>query len=88
VYGNTGAVTVLAVGVAVTLYSTALWLFRRRALQNVALFAGLVVTIRGTIVTIAGGPGSPPSLAFAVALWGLALHGRGLGGKGTSNRYG
>jgi hypothetical protein len=79
VYGNTGAVTVLAVGVAVTLYSAVLWLVRRRALQNVALFAGLVVTICGIIVTAAGRPGSPPSLAFALALWGFGLGWAGLG---------
>lgn len=73
VYGNTGAVTVLAVGLAVTLYSAVLWLVRRRALQNAALFAGLVITICGTIVTAAGGPGPAPSLAFALALWGFGL---------------
>ena len=44
---NTGAVTVLAVGAAVTVYAAALWLVRRRALQNLALFAGLVITILG-----------------------------------------
>jgi MFS family permease len=42
-------------------------------LQNAALFAGLVITICGTIVTAAGGPGSAPSLAFALALWGFGL---------------
>ena len=79
VYGNTGAVTVLAVGVAVALYAAALWLVRRRALQNVALFAGLVVTICGTIVTVAGGTGSAPSLAFALVLWMFGLAWAGLG---------
>jgi hypothetical protein len=78
VYRNRGAVTLLAVGVAITLYSAALWLVRRRALQNAALFAGLVVTICGTIVT-ATGRGSAPSLAFAVALWGFGLGWAGLG---------
>lgn len=73
VYGNTDAVTTLAVGVAVTAYSAALWLVRQRALQNVALFAGLVIAICGTIVTIAGGHGSDLSLAFALALWGFGL---------------
>ncbi len=78
VYGNRGAVTVLAVGVAVTFYSAALWLLRRRALQNAALFAGLVITICGIIVTAAG-RGSAPSLAFALALWGFGLAWAGLG---------
>ncbi len=79
VYRHTGAVTVLAVGVAVALCSAALWLVRPRALQNVALFVGLVVTICGTIVTVAGGGGSAPSLAFALALWIFGLAWAGLG---------
>jgi hypothetical protein len=73
VYGSTDAVTVLAVGVAGTVYAAALWLVRRRALQNAAVFAGLVITICGSIVTVAGGPGSNPSLAFTLALWGFGL---------------
>lgn len=72
VYGRRSAVTVLAVGIAATLYAAALWLVRRRALQNIALFAGLVITICGIILTAAG-RGSAPSLAFAVALWGFGL---------------
>jgi hypothetical protein len=73
VYGNTDAVTVLAVGVAVTVYSVALWLVRRRVLQNAALFAGLVIAICGIILTVAGGHGAALSLAFALALWGFGL---------------
>lgn len=73
VYRNTTAVTVLAVGIAVTLYSAVLWLARRRALQNVALFTGLVIAVCGIILTAAGGPGSAPSLAFALALWAFGL---------------
>ncbi|HEX9354667.1 MAG TPA: hypothetical protein VF933_12740 [Streptosporangiaceae bacterium] len=73
VYGNTGAVTALAVGVAAALYAAALWLVRRRALQNVALFAGLVITICGTIVTVGGSNGSAPSLVFALSLWMFGL---------------
>jgi hypothetical protein len=42
-------------------------------LQNAALFAGLVITICGTIVTAAGGNGSAPAFAFALALWGFGL---------------
>ena len=77
VYRNTGAVTVLAVGVAVTVYAAALWLVRRRAMQNAALFAGLVIAICGTIVTV--GPGPAPALAFALPLWGFGLGWAGLG---------
>jgi hypothetical protein len=73
VYGNASDVTVLAVGVAGTLYSAALWLVRRRALQNAALFAGLVITICGAVVTVARGPGPAPWLALALALWGFGL---------------
>lgn len=78
VYGHRSAVTVLAAGVAATVYAAALWLIRRRALQNIALFAGLVTTICGTIVTAAG-RGSAPSLAFAAALWAFGLVWAGLG---------
>ena len=53
------------------MYAAALWLVRRGALQNLALFAGLVVTICGTIATVARG--SAPSLAIALALWGFGL---------------
>lgn len=70
VHGNPGTFTVFAVGLAVTLYSAVLWVVRRRALQNAALFAGLVVTICGIIVTVAD---PAPSLAFGLALWGFGL---------------
>lgn len=76
VYGNKAAVTVLAVGVGVTLYSAVLWLVRRHALQNFALFAGLVVTICGVILSI---DAQAPSFAFALALWGFGLAWAGLG---------
>lgn len=76
VHGSTAAVTALAVGTGITLYSAALWLVRRHALQNFALFTGLVVTICGIIVTV---DDSPPSLAFAIALWGFGLTWAGLG---------
>jgi hypothetical protein len=72
VYGNTGAVTVLAVGAGATVYAAALWLVRRRAAQNAALFAGLVTAICGTIATSAG-PGPVPALAYALPLWGFGL---------------
>jgi hypothetical protein len=68
--GTTSTFTVLAVGLAVSGYSAALWLVRRQALQNVALFAGLVATICGTIVAVAD---PAPALAFALALWGFGL---------------
>jgi hypothetical protein len=74
--GNTRRSTFLVVGVAVTLYSAALWLLRHRALQNFALFVGLIVAISGTIVTIAD---PAPPLAFALALWGFGLVWAGLG---------
>ena len=83
VYGNNNAaVTAIAVGLAVTVYSAALWLVRRRALQNLALFAGLVVIILGIvgiIVTVAGGARSARWLAFALALWVFGLAWAGLG---------
>jgi hypothetical protein len=72
VYGNTGAVTVLAAGAGATVYAAALWLVRRRASQNAALFAGLVTALCGTIATSAG-PGPVPALAYALPLWGFGL---------------
>jgi hypothetical protein len=77
-YGSTGPVTVL-VGLAVTLYSAALWLIRRGALQNVAVFAGLVVTILGIvdigvdIVNGHGGTGSAPAIVGVLPLWAFGL---------------
>ena len=71
VYGKSGEVTALLIGITVSVYAAALWLVRRGALQNLALFAGLVVTICGTIAIVARG--SAPSLAIALALWGFGL---------------
>jgi len=90
VHWNTDAVTVLAVGAAVTVYAAALWLVRRSALQNLALFAGLVITIVGIAAVIAapGGPGPAPAsapdlptpvLAVALPLWVFGLAWAGLG---------
>lgn len=78
VYRNTAAVTALAVGIGITMYSAALWLVRRHALENFALFTGLIITICGTIVTI---DSSPSSLAFALPLWGFGLGWAGLGSR-------
>jgi lipid-A-disaccharide synthase-like uncharacterized protein len=84
VHWNTDAVTVLAVGAAVTAYAAALWLVRRRALQNLALFTGLVITIVGIggIITAQVRTGSAPApdinvptpvLAVALPLWVFGL---------------
>jgi hypothetical protein len=88
--GQPDAVTAVAVGAAVTLYAAALWLIRRSALQNLALFAGLVITILGTagIITAPGGTGPAPApapdlptpvLAVALPLWVFGLAWAGLG---------
>ena len=77
-YGSTGPVTVL-VGGAVTVYSAVLWRVHRGALQNVALFAGLIVTILGIVdyaVDLAnghGGTGSAPAIAGVLPLWAFGL---------------
>jgi len=70
VNGNPTNHTALTTGLAATLYSAALWLIRRRALQNLALFAALILTTCGAILAVAD---PAPSLAFALALWGLGL---------------
>ena len=90
--GQPDAVTAVAVGTAVTLYAAALWLIRRSALQNLALFAGLVITIVGiaAVITAPAGTGPAPSpapapnlptpvLAIALPLWVLGLAWAGLG---------
>lgn len=75
------------------MYAAALWLVRRSALQNLALFAGLVITILGIadIITAPGGTGPAPSpaptpinlptplLAIALPLWVFGLAWAGLG---------
>lgn len=76
VYGITAPVTALAVGAGITGYSVVLWLVRQRALENLAVFTGLVVLICGVIFTV---DDSPPSLPFAVALWVFGVAWAGLG---------
>jgi hypothetical protein len=73
-----GAATVLAMGVAVPVYAWALWRVRRRTLQNLALFGGLILTICGIIATAA----SPTSwLAYALLLWGFGVVWAWAGGR-------
>jgi lipid-A-disaccharide synthase-like uncharacterized protein len=90
VHGTTDAVTAVAAGAGVTLYAAALWLIRRSALQNLALFAGLVITIVGIagIITVPAGTGPAPApapnlptplLAIALPLWVFGLAWAGLG---------
>jgi hypothetical protein len=76
VYGISPAVTAVAVGAGITVYSAVLWLARRHALQDFALFTGLVVTICGVIFTI---DNTPPSLPFALTLWVFGLAWAALG---------
>jgi hypothetical protein len=70
VLGSGAAVTALAVGAGMSVYSAALGLARRHALENFALFTGLIVTICSAIFIV---DATPPSLAFAIALWGFGL---------------
>lgn len=79
VYGNADEPTVLAVGAGVTVFSAVLWLVRRHALENFALFTGLVLVIVGIILAI---DASAPSLAFALALWVFGLAWAWLGWRG------
>ena len=99
VHGTTDAVTAVAAGAGVTLYAAALWLIRRSALQNLALFAGLVITIVGIagIITVPAGTGPAPRLPPTSRLrcWPSPCrcgcsgwHGRGWGGGGTSGPCG
>lgn len=71
VYDKSAQLTALIVGLGMTAYSVVLWLFRTQALQNVAMFISLIVTICGTIATIAHG--DAPSIAFTLSLWAFGL---------------
>lgn len=71
VYGTSGEVAMLLIGISASVYSALLWLVRRRALQSAALFISLIVTICGTLDTFAHSSAS--SLAYALTLWGFGL---------------
>ena len=64
------AVTALCVGAGIGVYSAALWLARRHALENLALFIGLIITICSIIFIV---DTTPPSLVFTICLWGFGL---------------
>jgi hypothetical protein len=68
--GSGAAVTALCVGAAISVYSAALWLARRHALENLALFIGLIITICSVIFIV---DATPSPLAFALCLWGFGL---------------
>lgn len=70
-FGARGAVTTLSAGIAAMVCAGVLWLVRRQELLMLALFAGLIVTVCGLVLT-AGGR-TAPALAFALSLWGLGL---------------
>jgi hypothetical protein len=71
VYDKSGQLTALLVGICMAAYSAVLWLLRKHALQNIAVFISLVVTICGTITSITHG--SAPWLAIMLALWAFGL---------------
>ncbi len=69
--GTSGAVAILAAGLAAAGYSAVLWLVGRRELVLVAMFAGLTLATCAMFITIAGGAG--PRLAIALGLWALGV---------------
>ena len=71
--GPDGGATALSVGLAASLYAAALWLARRTAPQDLALFAGLVILICGIVAVAASGHTDAALLADALALWGFGL---------------
>ncbi len=71
--GPDGGATALSVGLATSLYAAALWLARRKAPQDLALFAGLVILICGIVAVAASGHMDAALLADALALWGFGL---------------
>ena len=76
VLGSGDATTLLVTGLATAAYAAVLWLLRRRALQNAALFGALIVTVCGVIATAFA---SPTALVFALSLWVLGLAWAALG---------
>ncbi len=60
----------LWIGGATAVYSGGLWLVRRRALQNAALFGGLALTVIGVILAV---DADPPTVVPALALWLLGV---------------
>jgi hypothetical protein len=71
VLGARSAVTTLWAGVTAAVCAGGLWLARRLELLMLALFAGLLVTVSGFVLTIEGH--GAPTLAFALSLWGVGL---------------
>lgn len=71
--GPDGGATALWVGLAASLYAAALWLARRSAPQDLALFACLVILICGIVAVAASGHTNAALLADALALWGFGL---------------
>ena len=71
--GPDGGATALSVGLAASLYAVALWLGRRSAPQDLALFAGLIILICGIVAVAASGHTDAALLADALALWGFGL---------------
>jgi len=71
--GPDGGATALGAGLAASLYAAALWLARRSAPQDLALFAGLIILICGIVAVAASGHTDAALLADALALWGFGL---------------
>jgi hypothetical protein len=71
VFGASGPVTTLVIGLTITVYSAMLWLTHSRELQMVTLFTGVTIAVCALIITIAGDAG--PRLAIALGLWALGI---------------
>ncbi|MHB1817113.1 MAG: hypothetical protein ACYCO9_03615 [Streptosporangiaceae bacterium] len=69
--GQAAAGTAIAVGATVTAYSTALWLLRRRELQMMTFFAGLIVVICASVPAVSGA--ALPWLTVPLGLWMLGI---------------
>ncbi len=71
VHDSSGAVTALVIGLTIMTWSGLLWVVRRRELQLVGMFAGLIIAVCALIITIAGH--AEPRLAIALGLWALGI---------------
>lgn len=77
VYGVSGELTTLSIGLVAAAYSTVLWRVHCGALQNFAVFGSLIVALCGTIAGILGD--TAPPLAFSLTLWAFGIGWAALG---------
>ena len=84
VYDLSGHGAVIATGLGTAAYAMVLWLARPAALQNLALFAALAMTVGGVVAVYAG---DEPPMPYALALWALGVGWAVAGGLAAKGPY-